>query len=90
MKTALWVILLLLLLTSSTLATTATSEQNTYAQSNNATHTSSVHNTTKKTAEKPTVTGHKITSSELEALKSKIGVYEEGQNYSQQVDGYNW
>lgn len=88
MKTALWGILLLLLITSSTLAATATSEQNTYAQTKNAAQVSSAHNTTKITAEKPTVAGHQITSSELEALKNKIGVYEAGQNYSRLVDGY--
>jgi hypothetical protein len=87
MKTALWVILLLLLITS-TLATTATSESNAYAQPNNAVQASSAPNAAKKAAEKATVAGHKITLSELEALKSTIGVYETGQNYSQLVDGY--
>ena len=86
MRTALWSILLLLLITS-TLATAA-SEQNADAQPNNTVQVSSADNEAKVTTENPRVTGHKITSSELEALKAKIGVYEEGKNYSQQVDGY--
>ena len=88
MKTALWGILLLLLITFSTLAITAASEQNAYAQSKNTAQVASSRNETKETTEKPAVAGHKITPSELEALKSKIGVYEVGRNYSQQVDGY--
>jgi uncharacterized protein (DUF342 family) len=86
MKTTLWSILLLLLITS-TLATAA-SEQNADAQPNNTVQVSSADNEAKVTTENPRVTGHKITSSELEALKAKIGVYEEGKNYSQLVDGY--
>ena len=35
-----------------------------------------------------TVIEHKITSSELNTLKNKIGVYIEGNNYTQNVDGY--
>jgi hypothetical protein len=31
---------------------------------------------------------HKITAAELGKLKSQVGVYEEGQNYNQIVDGY--
>ena len=88
MKTTLWSLLLLLLLTSSTLAATATNGGNAYAQSNNTTQVSTANNPTKETAEKPRVVGHKTTSAELEALKNKIGVYEVGQNYSQQVNGY--
>jgi hypothetical protein len=84
MKTTLWIILLLLLLSSPILATTATNEQAAYAQSNNAPQDASANTTTEKTR----VAGHKITLSELEALKNKIGVYEAGQNYSQLVDGY--
>ena len=83
MKTALLGILLLLLITSA-LTTTATSEQNAKTQSNN---TSQVSNAVTAT-ENPEVTGHKINSSELEALKNDIGVYETEQNYSQLVDGY--
>jgi hypothetical protein len=88
MKTALWSILLLLLTTSSTLAVTATSEKNEYAQSNALAQFLSALNPTKGTTEKTLVAGHKITLSELEALKSQIGVYDDGQNYSQLVDGY--
>jgi hypothetical protein len=86
MKTTLWSILLLLLITF-TLATAA-SEQNADAQPNNKMQVSSADNEAKVTTENLRVTGHKITSSELEALKANIGVYEEGKNYSQLVDGY--
>jgi C1A family cysteine protease len=88
MKTALWSILLLLLLTSSTLATMTTSQTNALTQLNNTGQVSSIPNTTKKATDTPKVDGHKITSSELEALKNKIGVYDAGQNYSQLIDGY--
>ena len=88
MKTALWSLLLLLLLASSTLGATTTSGGSAYTQSNNTAQVSTADNPTKGTTEKPKIAGHKITSSELEALKNKIGVYEAGQNYSQQVDGY--
>jgi cyclophilin family peptidyl-prolyl cis-trans isomerase len=88
MKTTLWSLLLLLLLASSTLGATTTSGGNAYTQSNNTAQVSTDDNPTKGTTEKPKIAGHKTTSSELEALKNKIGVYEAGQNYSQQVDGY--
>jgi C1A family cysteine protease len=88
MKTALWITLLLLLITSSTLATATTNEKNTDTQPNNTTQVSSTHTAMTETTEKPRVTGHKITSSELEVLKNKIGIYEADQNYSQMVDGY--
>lgn len=38
--------------------------------------------------EKPSLIEHKITSSELDMLKSKIGVAVEGYNYNQLVDGH--
>jgi hypothetical protein len=89
MKAPLWSIPLLLLLASSTLAaTTATNQKNAEAISNSTRQVSNSHNATKTTTEKPIVAGHKITSSELETLKNFIGVYDDGQNYSHQIDGY--
>jgi hypothetical protein len=89
MKTTLWgTLLLLLLIASSPLAATAIGEKNANAQPISTALVSNAQNATKATAEKPLVAGHKITSSELDALKNKIGVYEPGQNYSQVVDGY--
>jgi hypothetical protein len=88
MKTALWSIPLLLLLTSSTLAIITTNPIKTLTQLNNTVHVSNISNATKKAADNPRVDGHKITSSELEALKNQIGVYDDGQNYSQLIDGY--
>ena len=88
MKTALWSLPLLLLLAFSTLGATTTSGGSAYTQSNNTAQVSTADNPTKGTTEKPKIAGHKITSSEIKALKNKIGVYEAGQNYSQQVDGY--
>ena len=38
--------------------------------------------------EKAGIIEHKITQSELEELRSKVGVYTEGQNYNQQINGY--
>jgi hypothetical protein len=91
MKAAYLSIILLLLITSSALAArTTTSQKNAETKLNTNTLGSSNLNpeVTKETAEKPVIAGHKITQSELEALKNIIGVYEEGQNYSQLVDGY--
>ena len=91
MKAAYLSIILLLLITSSALAaTTTTSQKNAETKLNTNALGSSNPNleVTKETAEKPVIAGHKITQSELEALKSIIGVYEEDQNYSQLVDGY--
>lgn len=43
---------------------------------------------TQPNAERTEIVEHKITNSELEKLRSQIGVYQEGQNYNQIVNGY--
>jgi len=92
MKLALLSTILIILLAFSSVVTITHEAPATLSQNPNSQPTS-INNPPISTAEKPApekprITQHKITPTELQALKNTIGVYEPDQNYTQTVDGH--
>ena len=93
MKPELWGVFLLLLIACSALI--ASSHETTMANKKNANlyldnfkRVANNDGITERVAEKAKVTEHKISTAEIEQLKSRIGVYDAEQDYNQIVDGH--